>query len=398
MLPCRKVALAFLATLSFALVVPAILVNHTVDDQAVLNPMVLTYTGPAGNSWIPGQTCTTCLIPPGIIDPSKAYDGTWFYTGEASTSIVASFTGTAVYVYNILPNTVPSNAPTLTNLSFSIDGDYAGQFVHIPDSTSTVLYNVSIFASTNLANAAHVLTISVQGENASHVLFDYLVYTTDEAEPQTSSTPPTSTASPLLPDGSTPTSASPHTSPNTSSTPIGAIVGGVIGGTAILLLAALLLLLYRSKRSRIGRSSRETPPTSRGAYLEFGPVPEHPDHMQERESPPSRHLRPHQGSRVQSSVTAVGSPNTAVGSPNTAVGSPNTSSIGVSGTGSSNHSRLQSDANVQVIREQIVEIREEFERMARAHVAERMMHMLPSEQPPSYEEPRHAVRKRDRLR
>ncbi|KAH9897649.1 hypothetical protein C8Q73DRAFT_365518 [Cubamyces lactineus] len=372
---CR-IVFAFLATLSLSLVVSAILVNHTVDDQAVLSPNVLTYT-PAGNSWIPGQTCSSCLIPPGVIDPSKAYDGTWFYTGEASTAMVASFTGTAVYVFNILPNTVPSNAPTLTNLSFSLDGVYAGQFVHIPDSTSTVLYNVSIFAASDLANTAHVLTVSVQGENASHVLFDYLVYTTDEPEPQTSSTtPPTSAALPLVPSSSAPTSASPQPSPNTSSTPIGAIVGGVIGGIALLLLAALLFLLCRSKRRRHSESPGGFVPTSRGTYWHPEPAPEIQDRMQERV--PTQFKRPRlPQDRAHLDTTPI---------------PPNTASNGASSTDPSDCTHSQSDPNVRVIREQIVELREEFERIARDRVAERVR-LLQLEPPPKYEEPQRVVRK-----
>ncbi|KAI0333968.1 hypothetical protein GY45DRAFT_136830 [Cubamyces sp. BRFM 1775] len=365
-----------LATLLLAMAVSAILVNHTVDDQAVLTPTVITYT-PGGNSWIPGQTCTSCLIPPGIIDPSKAYDGTWFYTGEASTTLVASFTGTAVYVYNILPNTVPSHAPTLTNLSFSMDGVYAGQFIHIPDSTSTVLYNMSIFSASDLANTAHILTISVQGENASHVLFDYLVYTTDDSELQTSSstTPPTSITSPS--GGSVPTSSSPHPSSNTSTAPIGAIVGGVIGTVAILLLMALIFLLYRSKRLR--RSSHGLPPTRSEPYPRLlETAREQQNHMRERGPASFGQPRPRQDG-VQPSTT-------------------NTASGGASSIDpSAQDCPSQSSRDVRIIREQIVELREEFESIARNRVAERMR-MLQMEPPPSYEEPRRVTRKGERTR
>ncbi|KAI0333969.1 hypothetical protein GY45DRAFT_1334484 [Cubamyces sp. BRFM 1775] len=388
---------ALVSILTFALAASAILVNHTVDNQAVLNPAVLTYAPQEGlDSWIPGQTCTSCLILPGVIDPSKTYDGTWTYTGQPPTEIVASFTGTAVYVFNVLPNTVPSLTATFSNLSFGLDGVDAGQFVHIPDSTSNILYNVSVFTAVNLANAPHVLTINVQGQNACHVLFDYLVYTADEPDPQTSSTPSTSinsssmaqssgilspsiaspeprtsstyqmstvpsaqpqtssisptsdTPSPKLqtssnppasitspPGGSAPISPSPRSSSNTS-TPIGTIVGGVIGAIAILLLA--------------------------GFYATLGRPVWSPSLSPDAESGSSRTSQ----DRAQTDTTMY---STAADTGATSIGP----SIRIS---------LQSDKDA--IREQIAELREEFERMTRDRAAERMRNF--HEPPPVYEE------------
>ncbi|KAI0333966.1 hypothetical protein GY45DRAFT_1270679, partial [Cubamyces sp. BRFM 1775] len=168
-----------LATLELALFASAVLVNHTIDDQLMLSANVLQYVPPNG-VWSQGQTCSSCLIHPGIIDVSKAFDGTWSYAayqpGQQSTEVQAFFNGTAVYVYNIVPSTVPG-AATFVNLTFSIDGVYRGQYISIPNESSEVLYNVSVFSATDLSHDVHNLTMNVVGNNASHVLFDYIVYT-----------------------------------------------------------------------------------------------------------------------------------------------------------------------------------------------------------------------------
>ncbi|KAL7285155.1 hypothetical protein ACG7TL_000247 [Trametes sanguinea] len=93
--------------------------------------------------------------------------------------INASFTGTAVYVYNLIANTVPS-VSTETNLSFSIDGTYMGQYIHIPDPYQPkIIYNVSVFSHTRLANQTHFIEIRASGSKASLILFDRIVYTYD---------------------------------------------------------------------------------------------------------------------------------------------------------------------------------------------------------------------------
>ncbi|KAI0658442.1 hypothetical protein C8Q70DRAFT_195781 [Cubamyces menziesii] len=401
-----RIAHAFVTTLSLMLAVSAILVNHTIDDQAALDPAVLYYS----YGWQPGQTCPSCLIPPGVIDSSKAYDGTWYYTGVTPTAIVASFTGSAVYVYNILPNTVPSHAMTIANLSFNIDGVDVGQFVHIPDSTSTVLYNVSVFAAAGLANAAHILTISVQGENASHILFDYLVYTSDEPgaqnASQTSSIPYSSIS--LLSGGSAPVpiSSSSHPPPS-APTPVGVIVGGVIGGVATLLLAALLsFLLCGSKKHRhlsraLPSALRELSPESDPALFEA--TREREDRRLEQVSissstRPHPHLsQPHLHIAQISPASAVSQPQPSPSSisevsrtsqcmelPRTSMFS-NTASVGASNIDPSKRSGLQSKSDTD-----IVKLWEEF-KMSRDRVTERLRSLR--DPPPVYEEPRHVAKK-----
>lgn len=81
-----------------------------------------------------------------------------------------------MYAYCILANTVPT-APTLTNLTFTLDGDAAGSFVHIPTNGTDFQYNIPVYVNSSLPNAQHAITIEATGTNSSLVLFDYLVYT-----------------------------------------------------------------------------------------------------------------------------------------------------------------------------------------------------------------------------
>ena len=99
------------------------------------------------------------------------------------------FTGTAVYVYGIIANTVP-DVPTIVhgmNMTFSLDGALVGTFVHQPSTSTTYEYNYTLFSSVNLANTEHTLVVQTAGDNASSlILFDYAVYTFDDEASVTS--------------------------------------------------------------------------------------------------------------------------------------------------------------------------------------------------------------------
>ncbi|RPD66812.1 hypothetical protein L226DRAFT_565597 [Lentinus tigrinus ALCF2SS1-7] len=161
--------------------------NRTVDDEhgdaeSGIQP---TYF-PSTNVWSQGTQCPDCGVNSSNVDLSKVHDGTWhdgtYRPGGEPLSIAVTFTGVAVYVYNIIANSIP---PTITfsNISFYLDGDYAGQFVHSPDDSSIMQYNVLVFHNSNLANAPHTLLMTASGASISLGLFDYLVYTVDDASP-----------------------------------------------------------------------------------------------------------------------------------------------------------------------------------------------------------------------
>ncbi|KAI0333970.1 hypothetical protein GY45DRAFT_136827 [Cubamyces sp. BRFM 1775] len=397
-----------LTSLTSALVASALLVNHTIDDQSALYPNLFTHI-PADGSWSAGQECTSCSIHPGIIDPTQAYNGTWTYTAyvPGNTKIIqATFNGTAVYVYNILANRVP-DAATFMNLSFSIDNVYRGEFIHIPDSSTTVLYDVSVFAADNLTNTLHTLSMTVQGQNASHVMFDYLVYTTEEPDP------PSSNATSTTQSGSIHTSspANESSSPHSSSLPVSAIVGGVIGGIATIVIAgALLWLLYRCRRRRqtssmasyssktpymdtapgFSDSSRE-PRGWRGGEVPVSLAPE-PFPLWQHRHTPSNTTAPHSSPlpsippRDEASTTQQDSDRYLYSPQKSAMPVLTESSQDIAsrdgGVSPPERPGVQSDA----IRAQVAEfLQEELERLARVREAERLR--LVQEPPPNYEEP-----------
>ncbi|KAJ2972590.1 hypothetical protein NUW54_g12234 [Trametes sanguinea] len=142
----------------------AALVNRTIDDQRGDSVTGQLPSKSPANKWAFGQLCPGCGIRPGsVVDPKKVFQGTWsdstYHPGQPDHVINASFTGTAVYVYNLIVNTVPE-VTTATNLSFTVDGTYMAQYIHFPNATSPlVLYDVCVFSHTELTNQTHLLEL-----------------------------------------------------------------------------------------------------------------------------------------------------------------------------------------------------------------------------------------------
>ena len=65
-----------------------------------------------------------------------------------------------------------------TDLTFGIDSEFAGTFVHNPSSSETLTYNALVYANQSLPDGNHTLTIQNGrvGNPISTVLLDYLVY------------------------------------------------------------------------------------------------------------------------------------------------------------------------------------------------------------------------------
>ncbi|KAI0828997.1 hypothetical protein BC628DRAFT_1187410 [Trametes gibbosa] len=180
--------------------------NRTIDDETGDSVTgVKPVYAPDNLNWIQGLTCVHCtLLPYKVIDVSQTFGGTWhdctYHPGTPDRTIAASFTGTAVYVYLIVPNTVPWTT-TFMNLSFSIDNIYYNQYEHTPDNSSTINYKVLAFQAPNLANIEHNIEIRATGPSDSLFLFDYMEYTVGEApesvaSKSTSLLPPDTTAVP----------------------------------------------------------------------------------------------------------------------------------------------------------------------------------------------------------
>ena len=179
-------------------------VNRTIDDQkgdsvTGVVPLFL----PAG-TWNIGQNCTTCTIESGHpIDPGQVFDGTWHdltHFGNGDSGVVqVSFTGHAVYVYNLIMNILVPGAYTTTNLTFLIDSDYVGSYMHIPtsnDSTPKVFYQTLVYSNDTLEQGEHTLQMVASGSTTSLILFDYVMYTTVEGDEPQAAQPSGSSVSP----------------------------------------------------------------------------------------------------------------------------------------------------------------------------------------------------------
>ncbi|KAI0713163.1 hypothetical protein C8T65DRAFT_739032 [Cerioporus squamosus] len=199
----RLASLRVLFALIFSGCAWALSTNRTIDDERgdSVTGLVPEYSPPG--AWHQGSTCSACFV---HLDTSQVLNGTWHDTthhpGDPEPrSITMRFNGTAVYVYNVIPNTV-TNADTGTNLTFSMDGARVGTFTHTPSSSTEFDYNIPVHSSTDLKNQEHTLVIQTVGDTSSSlILFDYVVYTfTDqpEASSSSSSTRTTGTSGPTV--------------------------------------------------------------------------------------------------------------------------------------------------------------------------------------------------------
>lgn len=86
--------------------------------------------------------------------------------------------GTAIYIFFILANIVQQGLPTETACNFTLDGQPAGGFTHVPTPTNEFLYNSLVFSQRNLPNVDHQLSISTSDlDRRVWVNFDYAIYT-----------------------------------------------------------------------------------------------------------------------------------------------------------------------------------------------------------------------------
>ncbi len=245
------------------------LVNVTVDDQFgdPVTGLVPEYS-PKNGSWnigSPTENCPpACNIGPSMFDLTQIYDKTWldgtYWPSDGPATITVHCTGSALYVYNILANSVPGTT-TFSDISYSIDGEAVGRFTRSPDSSSTVLYNQLVYHNTTLNHGPHTLIMT--HANVTLILFDYLIYTTQnddttqigasnttsQSSSASSSTTPTLTSNP---DGSFRSSSESTRTP----LPVGSIVGAALGGIALLGVTVMAFFLYRRRtRSKAAEGS-----------------------------------------------------------------------------------------------------------------------------------------------
>ncbi|TCD59919.1 hypothetical protein EIP91_011189 [Steccherinum ochraceum] len=188
--------------------------NVTIDDQYGDEATGAQVTYAPAELWTQGNGCGGCSAKP---DASQAYHGTWHdglfapSQNKQPLTVTFTFTGTAVYLFNILPQQKPTSAEV------SLDGRVVKQISITEDVSSQFVYNVPMFAMDGIANGQHTVTLTTTGNQDSLMLFDYAVYTTEDSPP---SSPPPSSPPPSSPSPpSDPSSPSPPASPASPSSP-----------------------------------------------------------------------------------------------------------------------------------------------------------------------------------
>ncbi|KAL5492150.1 hypothetical protein ACEPAI_3597 [Sanghuangporus weigelae] len=150
-----------------------------------------------GDSWAQGNGCGSCALSP---SSGSAHDGTWhdttYYPNGGARTITFRFTGTGISAYFIVPDRAQGTASVDTSLSFTLDGSQAGTYTHSSSGSTDFLYNQRVFSSSGLSNGDHTLVVSAGATSdggSTAVLFDYLVYTTQD-EPSTTAAAPASSS------------------------------------------------------------------------------------------------------------------------------------------------------------------------------------------------------------
>ncbi|PIL26786.1 hypothetical protein GSI_11122 [Ganoderma sinense ZZ0214-1] len=238
------------------------LVNVTVDDQFG-DPTTGLFPdySPNDGTWHIGsrsEDCPSCFINPSVLNLTQVYNQTWHDATSSPSAppptITVRFNGSAVYVFNILVNTLSAGTDsTFVNISFSIDGEDVGVFTHSPSpepGAPSILYNQLVYNNATLNDGPHILVMTAG--NDSLILFDYFIYTT-----QSTGNDPISESSPTAPTATgTPPSSSSHSSESSthSAVPIGRIIGGVLGGIAFLGVA-IGAFFFSRRRARSGAAA-----------------------------------------------------------------------------------------------------------------------------------------------
>jgi len=200
---------------------PQVISNRTIDDQFGDSVSGVLPSYSPIRFWEAGASCSNCSVHP---DPAFAFNHTWHdssqFPGEQSVSVSLEFTGTAVWVFCIVPP-ITTNAITRYNLSFDLDdGAHRGTFLYSPTSSSEYLYNVPAVTLPSLPNTAHTLLIATDDSvDGSIFLFDYAVYQTVEGTPDVTASP-------------------------------GTIAGCVFGGIILVLLVLALLRCRKQRRNK----------------------------------------------------------------------------------------------------------------------------------------------------
>ncbi|KAI0060131.1 hypothetical protein BV25DRAFT_985255 [Artomyces pyxidatus] len=176
---------------------------------------------------------------------------------DRPVSLQFKFTGSAIYLYCLLPLRIPPNTnstPTLTNLTFTLDGQAAGTFLHNGSADASGFQpNTVVWSMVALIETLHTLEVNL-GPN-SVFMFDYYVFTQADGVDNS----PNATSTGLL---STPSSSSSESSPVKSTSKksnVGTFAGVVGGSVGVLgtIAACLAFSIYRRRQLSAKRQRQE---------------------------------------------------------------------------------------------------------------------------------------------
>ncbi|KAJ6474531.1 hypothetical protein DFH09DRAFT_953144 [Mycena vulgaris] len=161
-------------------------VNRTIDDgvhgdsvtgaQVQYLPLV---PASQGSLWFNQTSCAGCADVP---DAKLAHENTWtaalYLADIGSMSVTMKFSGTAIYVFFIVPNfAADSGLASVVRCQFFIDGAPVGSFTHDSDGSSGFLYNTLVYENITVPAGDHVLLIETTGADPAIIIFDYVLYT-----------------------------------------------------------------------------------------------------------------------------------------------------------------------------------------------------------------------------
>ncbi|KLO16616.1 hypothetical protein SCHPADRAFT_937806 [Schizopora paradoxa] len=117
---------------------------------------------------------------PGFVDPA--------------VTATINFTGTAIYLFAIIPNfaALPQTDPTAMNLTFTLDGKPHGQFRNNPtslnsSSSDNFIPNFAVFSAEGLLDGEHSIVVTVGPDSV--FLFDYALVTQNASSTDGSNAP-----------------------------------------------------------------------------------------------------------------------------------------------------------------------------------------------------------------
>ena len=256
----RSLSTHSFATALFATITLAALVNVTIDDaQGDLSTGSTPQYSPP-SEWAQGSKCPLCHVTQHA-DASQAFGGTWhdstYHPGQPPSVVQITFNGSAVYVYNMVANAL-SSTTTFTNLTFVLDGTQVGEYEHVPENAPApnFLYRTLVYRSDSLTPTSHVLRMEAAGSNASLILFDYVIYTTErdttEMPPSSMTALITEKATTFSTSTSTPSvsvDGAPSSSSKSSAVAVGSAVGAAVGVFAALATLAIGVFILRRRKS-----------------------------------------------------------------------------------------------------------------------------------------------------